>query len=66
MKPHPRSRKIADKTIDVLVYTLPGFMKPLGIYLVPFLMDERLRSAMMYVRRGGFDRGHLLLTMNVG
>ncbi|CAI7618712.1 unnamed protein product [Penicillium pancosmium] len=47
MKPHERNREIADKTIDVLVYNLPGFMKPLGIYFVSFLMDERLRNAMM-------------------
>jgi hypothetical protein len=47
MKPHPRNKEIADKTIDVLVYNLPGFMKPLGIYFVSFLMDERLRKAMM-------------------
>lgn len=48
MKPHVRNKEIAEKTIDVLVYNLPGFMKPLGFYLVSFLMDERLRSAMMY------------------
>ncbi|KAJ5890390.1 uncharacterized protein N7473_006618 [Penicillium subrubescens] len=47
MKPHPRNKEIADRTIDVLVYTLPRFMKPLGVYFVSFLMDERLRSAMM-------------------
>lgn len=49
MNPHPRNKEIADKTIDVLVYNLPRFMKPLGVYLVSFLMDERLRNAMMYV-----------------
>ncbi|KAJ6098517.1 hypothetical protein N7467_000052 [Penicillium canescens] len=47
MKPHPRNKEIADKTIDVLVYNLPGFMKPLGEYFVSYLMDERLRNAMM-------------------
>ncbi|KAJ5806731.1 hypothetical protein N7474_010323 [Penicillium riverlandense] len=47
MKPHPRNKEIADKTIDVLVYNLPGFMKPLGVYVVSFLMDDRLRKAMM-------------------
>jgi hypothetical protein len=49
MKPHPRNKEIADKTIDVLVYNLPDFMKPLGLYFVSHLMDDRLRSAMMYV-----------------
>lgn len=48
MKPHPRNKEIADKTIDVLVYNLPGCMKPLGVYFVSFLMDNRLRKAMMY------------------
>jgi hypothetical protein len=48
MKPHPRNKEIADRTIDVLVYNLPRFIKPLGLYFVSFLMDERLRSAMMY------------------
>ncbi len=49
MKPDPKSKEIADRTIDVLLYNLPVFMKPLGLYFVSFLMDERLRSAMMYV-----------------
>jgi hypothetical protein len=48
MKPHEQNKEIAEKTIDVLVYNLPGFMKPLGVYFVSFLMDERLRNAMMY------------------
>jgi hypothetical protein len=49
MKPHPRNKEIAEKTIDILLYNLPGFMKPLGLYLVSHLMDDCLRSAMMYV-----------------
>lgn len=59
MKPHPRNKEIADKTIDVLVYNLPGFMKPLGVYFVSFLMDERLRSAMMYVLQHLSHHGRL-------
>lgn len=51
MEPHPRNKEIADRTIDVLVYNLPGFMKPLGVYFVSYLMDDRLRRAMMYVLR---------------
>lgn len=47
MKPHPRNKEIAQKTIDVLLYNMPGFMKPLGMNLVSHLMDERLRNAMM-------------------
>lgn len=49
MKPHPRNKEIAEKTIDVLVYNTPRFMKPLGVYFVSSLMDDRLRNAMMYV-----------------
>ncbi|KAJ5559229.1 hypothetical protein N7535_009457 [Penicillium sp. DV-2018c] len=47
MKPHPRNKEIAAKTLDVLVYNLPNFMKPLGEYIVSYMMDDRLRTAMM-------------------
>ncbi|KAJ5120992.1 uncharacterized protein N7515_008953 [Penicillium bovifimosum] len=47
MKPHPRNKEIAARTIDVLVYNLPSFMKPLGEYIVSYMMDDRLRTAMM-------------------
>ncbi|KAJ5929870.1 hypothetical protein N7454_006820 [Penicillium verhagenii] len=50
MKPHPRNKEIADKTLDVLVYNLPGFMKPIGVYFASFLMDDILRNAMMIDR----------------
>lgn len=49
MKPDPTTRDLADKVIEVLLYNLPGFIKPVGGYMVSWLMDERLRSAMMYV-----------------
>lgn len=49
MKPHVRNKEIADKTIDVLLYYIPSFMKPLGVNLISYLMDDRLRIAMMYV-----------------
>ncbi|EYE91279.1 uncharacterized protein EURHEDRAFT_487208 [Aspergillus ruber CBS 135680] len=48
MKPHVRNKEIADKTIDVLLYYIPSFMKPLGVNLISYLMDDRLRIAMMY------------------
>ncbi|CAG8172083.1 unnamed protein product [Penicillium olsonii] len=47
MRPHPRNREIAERTIDVLLYNLPDMLKPLGFNLVSYLMDDRLRSAMM-------------------
>ncbi|KAJ6018285.1 hypothetical protein N7451_001664 [Penicillium sp. IBT 35674x] len=49
-----RNKEIADKTIDVLVYNLPGFLKPLGVYFASFLMDDRLRNAMMLDRPPAF------------
>lgn len=49
MKPHPRNKELAEKTIDVLVYNLPNFLKPLARYFVSYLMGDRLRTAMMYV-----------------
>lgn len=49
MKPHVRSKEVADKTIDVLLYYLPSFMKPLGVNLISYLMDDRLRGAMTCV-----------------
>lgn len=54
MKPHIRNKEIADKTIDVIVYNLPRFMKPLGVHFVSFFMDDRLRKAMMYVHVPSF------------
>lgn len=49
MKPHQANKDVADRTTDILIYVLPDFLKPLGIYFVSFMMDERLRGAMMYV-----------------
>ncbi|KAI9928448.1 hypothetical protein MW887_002493 [Aspergillus wentii] len=48
MHPHPRNKEIADKTMDVLVYALPSWLKPVGVYFASFIMDDRLRKAMMY------------------
>lgn len=49
MKPHLTNKQVADKTTDVLTYALPGFMKQVGIQFVSFIMDDRLRAAMMSV-----------------
>ncbi|KAF7595704.1 hypothetical protein BBP40_005148 [Aspergillus hancockii] len=48
MKPSPDNKAVADKTMDVLVYTLPGWLKGVGIGFASCMMDERLRGAMMY------------------
>lgn len=62
MKPSATNKEVADKTTDVLVFTLPRFLEPVGIAFVSFIMDERLRKAMMHVyllnlifRRGKTD-----------
>jgi hypothetical protein len=49
MKPHLNNKEIADRTLDILVYPLPSFLKPLGTYFVSYMMDDRLRSSMMLV-----------------
>lgn len=49
MKPHLKNKEVADKTTDVLTYALPGFVKSVGIQFVSFIMDDRLRVAMMLV-----------------
>ncbi|KAL2870535.1 oleate hydratase [Aspergillus lucknowensis] len=48
MKPSPQNKEVADKTMDVLVYALPWFLKPLGVNFASCVMDDRLRVAMMY------------------
>lgn len=50
MHPNAQNKEIADKTIDVLVYNLPRFLKPLGAHFAAHLMDDRLRNAMMIPR----------------
>ncbi|KAL2817687.1 streptococcal 67 kDa myosin-cross-reactive antigen like family-domain-containing protein [Aspergillus cavernicola] len=48
MKPSPQNKEVADKTMDVLVYAMPRFMKPIGVNFASCVMDDRLRDAMMY------------------
>ncbi|KAI2711329.1 hypothetical protein CBS147354_8342 [Penicillium roqueforti] len=61
MKPHPRNKELAEKTIDVLVYNLPNFLKPLARYFVSYLMGDRLRTAMMMEEPPAFFSGILAL-----
>lgn len=42
------SRVTADETAAVLLWMVPGFLKPLGLGFVSYMMDDRLRKAMMY------------------
>ncbi|EAU31828.1 conserved hypothetical protein [Aspergillus terreus NIH2624] len=48
MKPSAANKEVADKTMDVLVYALPKPLKPVGVKFASCVMDERLRTAMMY------------------
>ncbi|CBF86643.1 uncharacterized protein ANIA_10293 [Aspergillus nidulans FGSC A4] len=48
MKPSSSNQEVADKTMDVLVYALPRFLKPMGVKFATCMMDDRLREAMMY------------------
>ncbi|KAJ5771007.1 uncharacterized protein N7511_003058 [Penicillium nucicola] len=47
MLPHVKNREVADQTTAVLLYMLPKFMHPVGLQFVSFMMDERLRKAML-------------------
>ncbi|KAH1957508.1 hypothetical protein CDV57_07850 [Aspergillus fumigatus] len=48
MKAAKANRVVADKTMDVLVYGMPGWVRGLGVSVATCVMDERLREAMMY------------------
>lgn len=47
MVPHAKNKEVADKTVDILLFGVPEFLKPLGCYLVSYLMEDRLREAML-------------------
>ena len=50
MVPDKNNRKVAEQTVAILLYSVPGFLKPYGRRMVSALMDDRLRTAMMYVQ----------------
>lgn len=47
MVPDVKNRETANQTTAILVYMLPGWLCPVGLQFVSFMMDERLRRAMM-------------------
>jgi hypothetical protein len=49
MVPDVKNRETADQTTEVLVYMLPKWLCPVGLQFVSFMMDDRLRKAMLYV-----------------
>lgn len=48
MIPHVKNRETADQTTAMLVYMLPKRLHPVGLKFVSFMMDDRLRRAMLY------------------
>ncbi|KAJ5816025.1 hypothetical protein N7447_008258 [Penicillium robsamsonii] len=48
MVPHAKNREVADGTTPVLLYMLPTMFHPFGLQFVSFMMDDRLRKAMLY------------------
>ena len=47
MVPDPNNRKTADQTIELLIWAMPTFLKPIGYSITCVMMDDRLRTAMM-------------------
>ena len=51
MVPDKNNQKTAEQTVAILLYNLPKSAKPYGRKIVSALMDDRLRTAMMYVSK---------------
>ncbi|KAE8309857.1 hypothetical protein BDV41DRAFT_418081 [Aspergillus transmontanensis] len=48
MVPHATNRETADQTTAVLLYMVPKPFQQIGLHFVSFMMDDRLRRAMLY------------------
>ncbi|KAL4809555.1 hypothetical protein BDV18DRAFT_132330 [Aspergillus unguis] len=48
MVPDVKNREVADQTTAVLVYLIPKPLQHIGLKFVSFMMDDRLRKAMLY------------------
>ncbi|KAJ5798822.1 uncharacterized protein N7503_006327 [Penicillium pulvis] len=48
MVPDVKNRETADQTTAILVYMLPKALHPVGLQFVSYMMDDRLRKAMLY------------------
>lgn len=48
MVPDVKNRETADQTTAVLLYMVPKPLEHVGLYFVSFMMDDRLRRAMLY------------------
>ncbi|KAL8809267.1 MAG: hypothetical protein Q9200_003557 [Gallowayella weberi] len=51
MVPHECNKTTAKQTVAILLWGLPGPLKPFGERVVSVLMDDRLRTAMMYAEK---------------
>ena len=49
MVPDAQNRESADQATAVLLYNLPKVFHPVGLQFTSFMMDDRLRKAMLYV-----------------
>lgn len=50
MLPNINNKITADQTVALLLWNIPPALKGIGTHLVSALMNDRLRTAMMYVR----------------
>ncbi|KAF2457823.1 hypothetical protein BDY21DRAFT_284837 [Lineolata rhizophorae] len=48
MMPHRDNKQTADETLAILLYSMPKSLHGPGLKIVTCLMDDRLRTAMMY------------------
>lgn len=55
MVPDKNNQKTAEQTVAILLYGIPGFLEPYGRSIVSALMDDRLRTAMMFVSYSPLD-----------
>ena len=49
MVPDQNNKDTAERTVDILLWSVPNALKPFGKHVVSAIMDDRLRKAMMYV-----------------
>lgn len=49
MRPFEANKVVADQTTNLILYGLPAIFRPAAVSFVSFMMDERLRCAMMFV-----------------
>lgn len=48
MVPHRDNNRVAQETVEILLWPVPRILRPVGRKMVYFLMEDRLRIAMMY------------------